>query len=122
MVSPDRFPSAAYPGKMDATVLPAHRPPSAGDDDPGTTPPRAGTETYQASTETRLRNPPAGEHAGERMVTDRGPHRRIAAKGGSGETPEGQRLAPDTGHRVDTDRGSEGLSLVYRGDSSGGGI
>jgi hypothetical protein len=56
------------------------------------------------------------------MVTDRGPHRRIAAKGGSGETPEGQRLAPDTGHRVDTDRGSEGLSLVYRGDSSGGGI
>lgn len=48
--------------------------------------------------------PPAGEHADKRMVTDRGPHQGKTAKGGSGETPEGKRLAPDIGHRVDTDQ------------------
>lgn len=46
---------------------------------------------------------------------DRGPHRRKAAKGGLSERLRGRRLAPGIGHRVDTDRGSEGPSSACGG-------
>lgn len=36
------------------------------------------------------------------IVTDRGPRRSRAAKGGAGEKPAGKRLASDIRHRVDT--------------------
>ncbi len=35
--------------------------------------------------------------------------------GGSGETPEGKRLAPDTGYRADTDQEASGLPLCIGG-------
>jgi hypothetical protein len=44
-------------------------------------------------------------------VTDRGPLKT----GGAGSKPAGQRLAPDTGHRVDTDQEASGLSLFIGG-------
>lgn len=41
--------------------------------------------------------------------------RGLLKKGGAGEEPAGQRLAPDIGHRVDTEREAKELSLFIGG-------
>ena len=66
--------------------------------------------------------PPAGEHADNRMVTDRGPHQGKAAKGGLSETLRGKRLATDKRHRADTDQAAKGLPLCSGGKVRGPGL
>lgn len=52
-------------------------------------------------------------------VTDRGPHRRIAAKGGAGSKPAGKRLATVNRHRAETDQEAKGLLLCIGGKERG---
>lgn len=86
-----------------------------GGHDPGTSPDpsghrlRLGPDRYATTITHRLVQARSG------AVTDRGPHRRMTAMGGSGATPEGKRLATDIGHRVDTDQEASGLPLCIGG-------
>ena len=59
-------------------------------------------------------------------LTYRGPHPSKIATGGAGENPAGQRLAPDIGHRVDTDQegravAEQGIILCVLGGTEAGG-
>lgn len=121
MVSPDCLPRAALPHVKDGRHgLPPSRA-KGGNDDPGiSNPPRADPAptrpAQKRDTDTHLLvKPRIGG------VTDRGPHRGSAAKGGLGEKPRGKRLATDNRHRADTDQGSVGPSPVYRGEGAGAG-
>lgn len=50
---------------------------------------------------------------------DRGPCGQVVARRGSGEKPEGKRLALEIGHRADTDQGVKGLPLQVGGKERG---
>lgn len=103
---------------MVATVCLRTGPPSAGED-PGTTTPRAGAApSGPAQKRDNETHRPVNSRL-RREVADRGPQGRLAARFGSGEKPEGKRLAPDTGHRVDKDPGEKDLPL-HAGGRSGG--
>lgn len=89
--------------------------------DPGTTPPRAlsapsGRAQKRDNVTHRLVKLQTGS------LTDRGPHRRIAAKGGLSERLRGKRLATDNRHRADTDQEAKGLPLHDGGKERGPGI
>ena len=85
-----------------------------GGDAPGTSPGPAGNRLLlgparSATTITHRLVRTPDPHAG--AVTDRGPHRSKAAKGGSGAKPEGKRLATEKRHRADTEQAAKGLPL-----------
>lgn len=88
---------------MVATVPPLNRSPIRGHD-PGTNP-----HPVLEPAPTRLAQkrdyyiPPAGE-AALFSLTVRGPFLAKLRRDGAGEKPAGKRLAPEIGHRVDTDQ------------------